>query len=105
MRRLRFALVTSVVITVAAVGVVVSRNHRTYAEWALFPSATPPRLPVNGRDYDREEPVASVPAGSVVLDHTPAGVTVLGPPGPFPPTVIEVRTKAGLTSYSLSGSP
>ncbi len=60
---------------------------------------------MNGRDYQRAGRVSSLAERSVLLQRNSSGAEVFGPTGSLPPTVIEVRTSTGLTSYSLMGGP
>lgn len=49
--------------------------------------------------------MAALAADHVLLGRTPAGAEIFGPRSAYPPTVLTLRSAAGLTSYSLMGGP
>lgn len=103
--RVTFGVVAVLVVVVGVLGGRLFTVHRAYGEWALTPSATPPRLLVNGREYQRSGSLVSLPAGSVPLLEESSGAIVYGPTSRFAPTVVVVKTSTDLIGYSLMGGP
>jgi hypothetical protein len=98
--------VVAVVLVVAAVvaGRMVWVRY-AYGEWSLSPSASPPRLMYDGREYRRADPVAEVDPGDILVDHV-AGGQLYGPAHAVAdPTVLELVTDDGVVRYSLVGGP
>jgi hypothetical protein len=103
----RAVLAAVLVVLVAGVVLVcrVGYVRVAYGEWGVAPSSSPPRMMLGGREYRRADRVAEVAAGDVVIGHA-AGGEVYGPPDArFDPTVVELRTDAGIFRYSLVGGP
>lgn len=101
-------VVLLVLAAVLVVGVVVVGRvgyvRTQYGEWGIAPSDAPPRLHFGGREYRRGAP-STVPAGDVVVGHVGGG-DLYGPRNwPDAPTVLELRTPAGVTGYDLVGGP
>lgn len=103
--RVVIGLLAVVLVSAAVVAGRVVWVRYAYGEWSLSPSASPPRLMYDGREYRRADPVAAVDAGDIVVDHV-AGGKVYGPPHPpASPTVLELVAQDGVVRYSLVGGP
>ena len=96
---------------VAVLAVVLSARliwvHDHTWEWTLRPSATPPKVVVFDRGYQRsDEPTGNPGDAERPVGRTPGGGVILAqPPDPYVPTVIWVRGRDGLRSYALMGGP
>ena len=102
-RRVLWVVVLSVVVAWCSVRLIGVRQE--FGEWGLWPSSTPPKIPVAGRDYHRGAPAVR-PAGWRVI-ATVANSEPVWAPGGFAgtPTVVVVATPGGNVNYALSGGP
>lgn len=81
--------------------------HDASWEYRWTPSAAPPKISFQGRDYHRGSRESALPAGEVPLGRTAGGGVIYGPPGPHPNafTGVDVVANGHLTGYALSGGP
>lgn len=96
--------VLAVLLGGAVVAVLVVQVHSNFGEWGLSPSSRPPKLVVGGREYRRSTTAGSLAPHDVLLDHV-AGGELYGPRNTDVPTVLELKTTAGVVSYELVGGP
>jgi hypothetical protein len=94
-------------VVLAVSGIVAGRVwyvHDQFWEWALVPSAAPPKLVVADRDYRWAGPVPPEPGlGPVAVG--PRGAAVVAVPGGDVPVVVVLRTADGPVGYVLMGGP
>jgi hypothetical protein len=106
-RRLSAGLL--LVVAVALVlGVRLFQVHDQTWEWRLQPSATPPKVRFENRDYRREsgQPLAAPAAGAAEVGTTSAGTPLYAVSnGTHAPTGVYARAQRGFVSYSLMGGP
>jgi hypothetical protein len=102
----RAMLIAGVLVLIAAavVAVRVVHIHHRYWQWALVPSAAPPKIEVGGRDYKRSAGAAGLDA-DLVVGAGPRGGVIYGPGGRSIPVTVILRTDDGLVGYSLMGGP
>ncbi|HYG92799.1 MAG TPA: hypothetical protein VD859_04355 [Nocardioides sp.] len=79
--------------------------HSYGDEMTLFPSAAPPEIVLDGRDYRRGSPQSELPRDVVVLDETMGGGVVYGPSSALTPTGVHVVDGDTIWSYGLIGGP
>ncbi len=114
----RPAAVKRVLVAVTAVVVVAARlllmqsvrTHERYGEWGIAAPATPLRITVLGRDYDRGDlaPSATAPDDVDRLGETDGGGTILVPAGSGggQPVIVYVQDEEGrVWTYGLVGGP
>ncbi len=96
------------VIAAFAVGVQLLRMHDESGEWRLTHSATPNRIEVAGRDYDRSNlPPTALPRGASARGRTDGGGTIYLPNVEGRTSLMAyVRDDDGTVwSYALVGGP
>ncbi|NPC98967.1 hypothetical protein [Nocardioides sp. zg-DK7169] len=100
-----FALVLAV--AAVALGVRLTENHRYGWEWTLTPSAAPPKIHFEGRDYHRGgEQSDAVPSRYVLEGETPGGGEIYtSRRDAGTSTVIVVKDGAHVHAYALMGGP
>ena len=82
-----------------------------YGQFRPWPSAAPPKLPFDGRDYKRTDDAPTSAIGWVgspqaVVGHTRGGGEVWSTPNnPYAPTVLWVRAAGKYYTYTLKGGP
>jgi hypothetical protein len=97
-----------VVIAALAVGVQLLRMYEESGEWRLTHSATPNRIEVAGRDYDRSNlPPTTLPGGASTKGRTDGGGTIYLPRVEGRTSLLAyVRDEDGIVwSYALVGGP
>ena len=103
--------VTAVVLVAAGLLLVQSvRIHEQYGEWGMTAPATPPRITVLGRDYDRgrQSPSRDVPGSVEPVGETDGGGTILVPAGSGgrQPVIVYVQDDEDrVWTYGLVGGP
>ena len=96
----------AVLITGVISSVHVLDQHRAYGVWSWSPTGATPRLPFEGRHYQRAGPSTEADLAGFVRLGTASGGEIWGPPtSGNVPTGIVLRLDRSLTSYSLSGGP
>jgi hypothetical protein len=108
----RHRLVALVVLAVLAVtlawaGQHIVRVRMRSGEWRWSPSATPPKIVYDGRDYLRGATFPRLPEGEVRLVRLATGAWLYGPPLPHAnaPTGLDVIVDGRVVGYGLSGGP
>jgi len=93
-------------IVVVGFGVLVRlyQVHEQGWEWRLSPSAAPPKVHYNGRDYDRGGKQAS-PSTAIVRGRTPGDGVIFASRSAGTPVVIWVRADGTTYGYGLMGGP
>ncbi len=86
------------------------RIHEKYGEWGIRASATPLRMSVLGRDYDRGDlrPGNALPDDVKPAGKTEGGGTILVPAdlGDRDPVIVYVKDEQGrVWTYGLVGGP
>lgn len=109
MRPSRIAAIIAVAvlaIAVVALGMRMRHVHELGWEWRLTPTATPPLVQYEGRQYKRSNlpPDASL-EGLIARDDTPGGGTVYAIPGTRTPVTIVVVDGDRRVEYALMGGP
>ena len=105
MRTVRRALAVVVVVAGVVLFRLVQVHEETW-EWRLTPSATPPKLHVLSRDYQREDRNQAPPSSARWLGMTPGGSPMLGETvRSYAPTVIWVKSHQAFEVYTLMGGP
>jgi hypothetical protein len=106
---LRWAVGVPVVIAMVCLGALLLRLYQVHEqgwEWRLSPSAAPPRISFDGRDYLGSPAPAGVPARDVQQGRTPGGGVIFANRDlSLTQTVIWVKTASGSFVYSLQGGP
>lgn len=84
-----------------------SQVHSRSSEYRWFPTATAPRIQLDGRSYLRAGSTGPGPsAGEVLLGRSEGGGRIYGPPsGATLPTVVRVVARGHAFTYELSGGP
>src|SRR5262249_19087545 len=94
---------------IGAIGLRTVQVHAETGEWRLSPSATPPIIRVDGRDYERAGQAPEPPRGTIDVDvvgRTPGGALIYIPPGTpvgGVPTVLHVFDDPRTWAYRLGG--
>lgn len=108
-RRRRVLVLVALVLGVAAValGARLTENHGYGWEWTLTPSAAPPKIHFEGRDYDRGgEQSDAVPSRYVLEGKTPGGGEIYKSGlDEGTSTVILVKDGEHVYAYGLMGGP
>lgn len=94
-------------VAVVALGTPLAENHRYGWEWTLTPTATPPKIHFDGRDYDRGgEQSGEVPSDAVLSGETPGGGQIFKPGrATGTSTILYVEDGERLYLYGLMGGP
>jgi hypothetical protein len=109
-RRIRW-LGTTLAVAILGVrlwaGAHVYHVHDESWQWRWTPSATPPKLRFEGRDYKRGGTYEHLKAGEIVVGRTAGGGIIYDLPGPnrYASTLLQVRDGRRLVSYELMGGP
>lgn len=94
-------------LVVAAIAAVRAYQVHAYGwEWGLIPSAAPPKVVFDHRNYSRGQVQTSVPEGWSHQDDTMGGGEIFAPvSNGHAPTVIDVRDGSTVWGYALMGGP
>lgn len=94
-------------VVVVALGARLSEIHGDGWEWTLTPSAAPPKIRFDGRDYNRGgEQSGGVPNNSVLTDETPGGGQIFKPGrATATSTLVYVKDGERVYVYGLMGGP
>jgi hypothetical protein len=94
-------------VAVVALGARLAEIHGYGWEWTLTPSAAPPKVHVDGRDYDRgAEQSGGVPSDAVLRDETPGGGQIFKPGrARGTSTIVYVKDGQRVYVYGLIGGP
>jgi hypothetical protein len=96
---------------ISAIGVRTVQVHAETGEWRLSPSATPPVIHLDGRDYRRAGLAQEPEPGTIdaeVVGRTAGGALIYVPPnasGAGVPTVLHVFADPNIWAYELVGGP
>ena len=108
-RRRRIVVVVLVAVTLAAIAVGwrVREVHDYGWEWTPFPSAAPPKIRFEGRDYSRGDVVPTgLPAGYVRKGRTLGNGQIYEDAGVSgTSTVVYVQDGTRVYDYALMGGP
>jgi hypothetical protein len=94
-------------VSVLSLGVRVTAVHGYGWDWALTPSAAPPKIELDGRDYNRggEQP-GGVPIDSVLRGETLGGGQIFKPGrATATSTIVYVKDGQRVYLYGLMGGP
>ena len=94
-------------VAAVALGARLVENHGYGWEWTLSPSAAPPKIHFEGRDYDRgRERSDGIPRGYVLEGETPGGGEIYkSGTDEGTSTVVLVKDGEHVHAYGLMGGP
>lgn len=94
-------------VAVVALGARLAENYGYGWEWTLIPSAAPPKIHFDGRDYNRGgEQSGEVPSNAVLSGETPGGGQIFKPGrATATSTILYVKDGERLYLYGLMGGP
>lgn len=98
-------LALATVTALVGAGIRLDQVHDYGWEWTLVPSAAPPKVEYDGRDYDRGGERDSVPDGAVASGETMGGGTIYAFADPGTQTIIYVADGEDVWTYGLLGGP
>ena len=81
--------------------------HDESWQWRWTPTATPPKIRYEGRDYSRGGTHEHLEPGQVVVGRTAGGGVIYDVPGPdrYASTLLQVRDGRRVVGYELMGGP
>jgi len=103
-RARRIAIWLAVAFVVVLAGRVIYVHDKTW-EYRVFPSATPPKVGYDDRNYSRGSELPRIEAGLVRSGETMGGGVIYAPTGSRTATVIDVVDGQHVVEYSLMGGP
>lgn len=94
-------------VAVVALAATTAKNHGYGWEWTLTPSAAPPKIHFDGRDYNRGgEQSGEVPSDAVLSGETPGGGQIFKRgSATATSTILYVKDGEHLYLYGLMGGP
>ena len=103
-RARRLAIGLAVAVAAALAARVVYVHDKTW-EYRVFPSATPPKVGYDDRDYTRGRSLPRIVVGLVRSGETMGGGVIYVPTGSGTATVVVVVDGHHVVEYSLMGGP